>query len=266
MEISVFGMTDVGSRREKNEDAYLINTEHNLYIVADGMGGHLGGEIASRLAVSTIEEVIKGVLHDPEMTLQADLEIRPGDYRGYLQYAIGVASSRIFYRASNDPSLHGMGTTVVAMMFNGGKAYIGHVGDSRCYVVRGGRIRQLTQDHSLVGEQLRAGVISASDVKNHKLKNIITRSVGFQEDVDVDIIVRPIKKGDKFVICSDGLTNMVTTDALLEVVGEKCPREACMELIERANLNGGDDNITVIITEVVSSEPAEVKDEETEGI
>lgn len=266
MEISVFGMTDVGSRREKNEDSYIINIEHNLYVVADGMGGHLGGEIASKLAVATIEEVITSVLHDPEMTLQADLEIRPGDYRAYLQYAVGVASSRIFYRAANDPSLHGMGTTVVAMLFNGGKAYIGHVGDSRCYVVRGGRIRQLTQDHSLVGEQLRAGVISVSDVKNHKLKNIITRSVGFQEDVDVDIIVRPVKNGDKFLICSDGLTNMVNNDTLLEVVNEKGPREACMDLVERANLNGGDDNITVIITEVISSEPVAMKDEETEGI
>lgn len=266
MEISVFGMTDVGNRREKNEDSYIINTEHNLYVVADGMGGHLGGEIASKLAVATIEKVLTSVLHDPEMTLQADLEIKPGDYCAYLQYAIGVASSRIFYRAANDPSLHGMGTTVVAIMFNGGKAYIGHVGDSRCYVVRDGRIRQLTQDHSLVGEQLRAGVISAAEVKNHKLKNIITRSVGFQNDVDVDIIVRPIKKGDKFVICSDGLTNMVSNDVLLEIVNERGPREACMELIERANLNGGDDNITVIMTEVISSELVEMEDEETEGI
>lgn len=266
MEISVFGMTDVGNKREKNEDSYLINTEHNLYVVADGMGGHLGGEIASKLAVSSIEEVICSVLQDPEMTLQADIEIKPGDIRGYLRYAISAASSRIFYRAANDPSLHGMGTTVVTMMFNGGKAYIGHVGDSRCYTIRNGKIKQLTQDHSLVGEQLRAGVISASDVKNHKLKNIITRSVGFQEDVEIDIIVRPVKVGDKFIICSDGLTNMVNNDVLLEVVSERNPREACIELIERANMNGGDDNITVIVTEVISSEPVAAKDEETEGI
>lgn len=267
MEIAVFGSTDIGCRRERNEDSYLINTDYSLYVVADGMGGHLGGEFASRLATSTIEEIISELVQDPDMTLQSNVEVRPGDYKSYLKYSISVASNRIFERASHDPSLHGMGTTIVALMFNQGKAFYANVGDSRCYLVRAGKIKQLTTDHSLVSEQLRAGIIKPSDVKNHKFKNIITRSVGFQEDVDVDVNVKPVKVGDKFVLCTDGLTNMVPNEDILSVVSELSPKDACSELIERANKNGGDDNITVVVAEVRSvGENAPLDDEETEGL
>src|SRR3989338_7158331 len=133
MEIDVFGITDVGCRREKNEDSYLINAKQNLYAVADGMGGHVGGEFASRLAVDTIEEVIVEMLTDPEMTLQSDLDVRPGDFKSYLKYSIGVSSSRIYEKAVKDPSLRGMGTTVVVLLMRDNKAYFANVGDSRCY-------------------------------------------------------------------------------------------------------------------------------------
>lgn len=266
MEISGFGASDIGCRRERNEDSYLINSNHNLYVVADGMGGHLGGEYASKLATATLEEVISDLSIDPDITLQSDMEVRPGDYKGYLKYSISVASMRIYEKSANDPSLHGMGTTIVALMFAEGKAYYANVGDSRCYLVRAGKIKQLTEDHSLVGEQLRAGVIKPAEVKNHKLKNIITRSVGFQEDVDVDVNVKPVKVGDKFVLCSDGLSNMVPNEDMVAVVSELSPKDACNQLIELANKNGGDDNITVVVAEILSTETVPQGDEDTIGL
>lgn len=266
MEISVFGTTDIGCRRERNEDSYLINTDYKLCVVADGMGGHLGGEFASRLAISTIEEVVSELMQDPDTTLQSNIEVRPGDYKSYLKYAIGVAGNRIYERASRDPSLHGMGTTIVALLFADDRAFYAHVGDSRCYLIRSGKIKQLTQDHSLVSEQLKAGIIQPSDVRNHKFKNIITRSVGFQEDVDIDIDAKQVRTGDKFLLCTDGLTNMVSNEDILAIAAEKSPRDACNELVERANENGGEDNITVIVCEVEAVEKIPLADEETEGI
>lgn len=266
MQIVAFGMTDVGCRREKNEDSYLINSEHGLYVVADGMGGHLGGEFASKMATVTVEETIGSLMQDPDMTLQSNIDVRPGDHKSYLKYAISVASARIFERAAVDPSLHGMGTTIVVMFVRDGKAYVANVGDSRCYLIRGGKLKQLTVDHSLVGEQLRAGVITLAEVKTHKFKNIITRSVGFQEEVEIDIISKSLKVGDKFILCTDGLTNMVTSDDILTIAGERSPSDACKDLIELANKNGGDDNITCVIAEVAAVDDLPLADEETEGI
>jgi protein phosphatase len=227
------------------------------------MGGHLGGEFASKLATSTVEEVIREIMQDSEMTFQSIGDVTPGDYRGYLKYAVSVASNRIFERAGSDPSLHGMGTTIVVSLFRDGKLYCANVGDSRCYLIRGGKIKQLTVDHSLVGEQLRAGVLKPEDARTHKFKNIITRSVGFQENVDVDVTVKAVKAGDRIVMCTDGLTNMVAGNDILTIAGSRPIRGACNELIELANHNGGDDNITVLIAEVTATEEAIFRDEET---
>jgi len=266
MEIDVFGMTDVGRRREKNEDAFLINTEHNLYVVADGMGGHLGGEIASKMAVATIEEVMSGIMADPDLTLQSEFEIRPGDYKGYLRYAVGAASAKIYERAMIDPNLHGMGTTVVASVFRNNLAFIANVGDSRCYLEREGSVTQITEDHSLVTEQIKAGIIKQSEARGHKLKNIITRSVGFQDAVDIDISCLDIRIGDKFLFCTDGLSNMVGSEELSEILKNEAPREACLKLIELANDHGGDDNITLVVAEIHALDDIPHKDEETLGI
>jgi len=263
MEIEVFGMTDVGKRRDKNEDAFLINTEHNLYVVADGMGGHLGGEIASKMAVTAIEEVLTDVIADPDLTLQSEFEIRPGDYKGYIKYAVGIASGRIFEKAMRDPTLHGMGTTVVAAVFRNNLAYIANVGDSRCYLCRDGGVKQITEDHSLVTEQIKAGIIKQSEAKTHKLKNIITRSVGFQDTVDIDISCFELKVGDKILFCTDGLSNMVGNEELTVALRGEAPREACMKLIELANSHGGEDNITLIVAEIHSLDTNVLQDEET---
>ena len=250
MKIEYFGLTDVGRKREKNEDSLFVDGELGLFMVADGMGGHLGGEFASRIAVKTVSETIQQILKDPEATLSLNLGFDRSDYGEMLKYAIRVASHRIFEEASKNPNLRGMGTTSVAVLIQNGKGYIAHVGDSRAYLVREKSIQQLTHDHSLVAEQLRAGFITEDEVKNHKFRNIITRSVGFQSDVEVDLLVRDIDAGDHFVLCSDGLTNMVENEDICELTYKQDPKNTCQQLIELANKNGGDDNISVVVVKI----------------
>ena len=251
MQIKAFGISDVGKRRERNEDSYLINEDLRLLVVADGMGGHLGGEFASRMAVDTIDGIIKELEGDPEMTLQEGLSFKQGDYAGYLRYAIRIASQQIYEKAMQDANLRGMGTTAVVVLMRDNKAYIANVGDSRVYRIRKGEIQQITKDHSLVGEQIRAGIISENDARAHRLKNIITRSVGFQEDVDTDVDIRVLRTHDKFLMCSDGLSNMVQDDEICQVLEGNDLKTACKHLVDIANERGGDDNITVVAAEVM---------------
>lgn len=268
MRIRIYGISDVGKRRERNEDSFLINEDLGLAVVADGMGGHLGGEYASKLAVSTVEEVINSLENDPDMTLQEGVRLRAGDYSGYLRYATQVASMRIYEKAMSDSTLRGMGTTTVVALFRQNKVYIANVGDSRAYRVRDGKIQQITKDHSLVGEQIRAGILSEDDARAHRLKNIITRSVGFQEDVDTDVDIRIVREGDKFIMCSDGLSNLVSDNELCKVVQDNDMETACKHLIDIANERGGDDNITVVMTEIqsISDDTDETLDTDDETI
>lgn len=256
MKIDFFGQTDVGKKREKNEDSLLIIDSIGLFMVADGMGGHQGGECASRLAVKTVGDVLKQVFEDPEATLTEDVLFDRSNPGEILKYAIRQASHRIFEEANRNPHLKGMGTTAVTLLFRDGRGYIAHVGDSRAYLVRDGRVKQLTTDHSLVVEQLRAGFITEDEMKKHKFKNIITRSVGFQSDVDIDLLVRELEEGDRFLLCSDGLTNLVDDGDLGKVVSKNPAKEACQKLIELANKRGGDDNVTAIIASVLEAENA----------
>jgi protein phosphatase len=265
MLIKSFGQSDVGKRREKNEDAYLINNERLLYLIADGMGGHLGGEYASQLAVSTIEEVVKVLEDDPDTTLLEGESVKPGDYPNCLRYAIRVASRRIFDKANIDVNLHGMGTTAVVLLFRKNRAYIANVGDSRAYRIRDSKISQITQDHSLVGEQIRAGLISAGDSRIHRLKNIITRSVGFQEFVDSDIDIRAVRLGDRYLLCSDGLSNLVGDQEIKDIVVNNNLEAAVLRLIDIANERGGEDNITIILTEVAGLDDIPEFEDESSG-
>lgn len=246
MKITSCGITDVGQKRQNNEDNYLINDEVNLFIVADGMGGHVGGEYASQIAVTTIEEVLKNV-EDFEQEDQ-DTPSPSDNLMGHkLKYAIRLAGKRIFERTADEPELRGMGTTAVAMVFDQNRIYLAHVGDSRAYLIRGGYIHQITEDHSLVNEQIKAGLISPESAKHHKLKNIITRSVGYQEDVEIDTMVRPIHQGDCYVLCTDGLSNLIEEDEIKDIVESSNSQEiAAQKLVELANSRGGDDNITVV--------------------
>jgi len=248
MKIEAYGISNVGMKRSQNEDNYLINDAIQLYVVADGMGGHLGGEFASRMAVSTIEEVIER-FENPDATQIHGINSEEAIYGERLRFAISEASRRIYEQGLYDESLKGMGTTAVAVMINEEKAYIAHVGDSRAYLLRKGNIEQITEDHSLVTEQLKAGILAAEEVKGHRLKNIITRSVGYQEEAESDLDILTLEVGDRILLCSDGLSNMLEETEILKIVEAYPLKQACEKLIEAANQMGGDDNITTIIVQ-----------------
>jgi protein phosphatase len=240
------GLTDVGQRRDHNEDAFLVDEPLGLFIVADGMGGHAGGGTASRLAVETIRAAVaRARAEDPGRFGGADAEdTRVPDL---LRQAVEEACAVIYRTAQTDPELAGMGTTVTAVLVDGATAFVAHVGDSRCYLIREGRIYQVSEDHSLVNEQVKAGAISAEEARHSRFRNIITRSVGFEQQVLVDLIGLELQPGDAVVVCCDGLSNLVDDPEILSIV-EGAPVEVAPgRLVALANDRGGDDNITVIV-------------------
>lgn len=243
-------MSNVGMKRSHNEDHYLMNDELQLYVVADGMGGHLGGEFASKMAVATVEEVVQR-LSGAEATVIHGMNPSNNSQSEKLRFAVREAGRRIYDQSLYDEALKGMGTTTVASLVYEDEAYVANVGDSRAYFIRNGKVQQITEDHSLVSEQIKAGILSPMDAKGHRLKNIITRSVGYQEDVDPDIKVQTLKAGDRILMCSDGLSNLVEDREILEVVSNSTLQQACENLIALANERGGDDNITVLILQAV---------------
>lgn len=250
MRITSCGMTDVGVKRTNNEDNFLINDELNLFVCCDGMGGHVGGEFASAIAVNTVEEVLTS-MEFREEDIGIDPAENPVEFtREKLRYAVRLAGRRIFEKAEDEPEYKGMGTTCLVLLVDHGNAFIAHVGDSRGYLVRDGRIEQLTEDHSLVNERIRAGLMTPEEAKTHRLKNIITRSLGYMEEVEIDIQMNAIRRGDRYVLCSDGLSNLVETAEIGETVLDYSPQEACRQLIDLACTRGGDDNITVVIVRV----------------
>jgi protein phosphatase len=241
--------TDVGMKREHNEDSFLVNEDLGLYVVCDGMGGHAGGETASRLAVQTIErELLSSKLRkDDPYASTAPLAESP--LAAALREAVEGACAAVFRTSRANPELAGMGTTCISLLIHEGHALVGHVGDSRAYLVRDGEIHQLSEDHSLVNEQVRAGLLTPEEAKHSRLKNIITRSVGFEEDVLVDVLGVETRKGDRFLLCSDGLANLVDNGEIGQHLTANPLDEVPPKLIQLANDRGGDDNITVIAVE-----------------
>jgi protein phosphatase len=261
MQIQHGSHTDVGMKRDKNQDHHVCMPEIGLYVVADGMGGHLGGETASQVATEVIPAHLKRALATiPSVEItDGNLSDATRDKIGqYLEESIRAANQTIFDIAKKDSSLQGMGTTTTALLIIGNCAWVGHVGDSRCYFIRTeeGSIWQLTRDHSWVQEKLRAGIITRAQVKTDRMKNVITRSVGFELNVDVDIYTAEVHAGDTFLLCSDGLTGHLDDLQILQFVKKGLgPKPDSMgvtskRLIEEANLKGGDDNITVILVRV----------------
>lgn len=244
------GLTDVGMVRDHNEDSYAIDEAMGLYVVADGMGGHAGGEMASAIAVKTIPEWVR----DHRAELDEWLTHRRGEnpQPRILSNAIQRSCFNIHDAASKNPALQGMGTTVVSVWVHGQRAVVGHVGDSRVYLARNGHVLQITDDHSLVNEQIKAGVITHEQARHSRFKNIITRSVGFEADVAVDCHVLELAPGDRMLLCSDGLSNFIEVPevggALTALELEDVPRR----LIALANQRGGDDNITVVCLGLVA--------------
>lgn len=235
-QLKAAGKTHVGQVRADNEDALLVDLASGVFAVADGMGGHAAGEVASRLAVEALKE-----------TLSGDSEDSPSD-RMYGSY--NLANARIREEVVNDSSRQGMGTTLVAAKFDSGTVLIANVGDSRAYLVRDGRMRQVTTDHSWVMEQVDSGRMDEETAANHPYRNVITRALGSREDVDVDLFKQTLEPGDRLLLCSDGLTGMLGDSTILEILEEETNLEtAVARLIEEANESGGEDNITAVIVE-----------------
>jgi serine/threonine protein phosphatase PrpC len=236
MRLEAAACTHVGMRRRVNEDRFAIAPELSLYLVADGMGGHTAGQLASELATSATLRAIRS-LRDRRLSLAETL-----------RQAVACANHEIFMRASSEPSLTGMGTTLVAILASRGRAALAHVGDSRAYLVRAGRIRRLTDDHSLVGELVRRREISEDAARAHPHRHVLTRALGVRSFVEPDLAELTPLLGDVFAMCSDGLTAHVRDEEIAEVVrGEGTLEETCQALVQQANDRGGEDNTTVVL-------------------
>lgn len=242
MKPAVFGLSDVGHCRETNEDQFFFDPSLGLYAVADGMGGHAAGEVASRLAVEAVAETFR-------------LNGAPRDRRhaaDKLRAALAEANRRICESIRAHVEQRGMGTTLVALIIGDNHAIVGHVGDSRAYLLRDGRLERLTSDHSWVSEQVRAGLLTDDDAQRHPMRNIVTRALGSRDEVTADVAEHEIRPGDVFLLCSDGLNAMLTDDQIREQLVRHAgdPEAACRALVAAANARGGEDNTTVIVLSV----------------
>lgn len=235
MRVQSWCISDKGLKRQGNQDSFLVDERLGLFIVADGVGGHFGGEVASALAVETVREVVS----HPKAS-----EFKPKEV---LVQAYEEASHRIFDRATNEPKLNGMGTTMVTSYVRDNKIYIGNVGDSRCYLYRKPYLWQLTEDHSLINEQIRLGMMSEEQARKVIGKNVITRSVGFERDVFPDLLEREVSDGDTFLFCSDGLSGMVSDSEMCSIFNLNTVEKIAPIMIQKALEHGGDDNVTVLV-------------------
>ena len=239
--------SDIGKCRENNEDSFFVDEKMGLFIIADGMGGHNGGEVASKLAVQTTDSFIRERID----TLRTDDEVCH-----LLSEAIKVANGRIFEAGEQDVSLRGMGATLSIVLCCGKKAHISHIGDSRIYLIRNRKILQLTKDHSIVAELIREGRLSPEKAKTHHLRNMLSQVVGVSYQLTPDNFSIDMESGDYLLLCSDGLTNMVREDEILSIVQNERNSlfHCCNELVDLANNNGGADNITVIVVQQNNTE------------
>jgi len=240
------GKTDKGLVRSNNEDNFYLDVQAGILVVADGMGGHASGEVASKMAIDLIRDYFKNI-HEGRAPIIGNYQEDCSEITNLLGSAVRLANLAIFEAAGSDSKLQGMGTTVAAAMLDSNKLSIAHVGDSRVYLIRSGNIEQLTDDHSVVYEQMRQSLISREEAQQSEIKNILTRAVGIAPEVEVDIDELTVMDGDVLVLCSDGLSTMVLDEDILSaIVATDSPGEACEKLINMANGNGGKDNITVI--------------------
>jgi protein phosphatase len=293
MRLWAWGASDPGKKRERNEDSYLVDPDTGVMAVADGMGGHQGGATASRMAVELLaKELVEArgdfeaavrrakeasirtteempALDEPTGDLAPTIPVRTDDLMlpggvaiifspalELMRSIVRHASTAIYEAAWAKPELRGMGTTLTAVLVHAGKAHLVHAGDSRCYMFRDGQLRQLTEDHSWIAEQLKSGAISEAEARSSKFRHVITKSIGFERDIDADLKTVPVSAGDCFLLCSDGMSNYIEHGELERIVAMTWYRRLPQQLIELANDRGGDDNITVVVGLVSNAPPA----------
>jgi PPM family protein phosphatase len=234
--LKVAYLTDPGKHRPSNEDSLYVDEDIGLFIVADGMGGHNAGEVASKIAVDVTAEVV-------EAGLQSGKEVEE-----VFREALANANRSIFEKASVNPAWSDMGTTLLMALTTDHKVVIGHIGDSRAYLIGKGKIEQLTEDHTFVFEWLKQGLITREQARTHQARHGLTEVLGVTDEVEVDVAVWPWEKNACLLLCSDGLTDMIEDEEILAIVESASdPQQACNKLVTAANREGGEDNITVIL-------------------
>lgn len=249
--IEAFGKTDVGRRRKLNEDSFLVDPETHLYAVCDGMGGHNAGEVASRMAIEALDAFVQKSHREKEITWPYGLDADLSFAGNRLKTAIKLANRKVFRAADNREDYTGMGTTVVAALVTEADRLltVGSAGDSRCYVLRGGELKQITTDDSWVSAAWAEGILSAEEIERHPLKNVITKAVGAKDSIEIDVVEHKLEPGDLVLICSDGLHSMINDQAIREVLVARGAslEEAAGGLIDAANEAGGRDNVSVVL-------------------
>ncbi len=237
--LDIYGLTDAGKVRTNNEDYFLLNEEKGVFVIADGMGGHNGGEIASRIAVESFWTYVQSELHENSVIAQVVCN------------GIRQANREVFKKAQSDKTLRGMGTTMDVCFFKDAQLITFHVGDSRIYRFRGGTLQQLTTDHSFVEHLIESGEITREEAAVHPNRNVITRAVGSEPTVLIDVAEHEVASGDRYFMCTDGLSNLVSDSEIAEVLNSNIPlKEQAERLISIANEKGGTDNSTVLIIEI----------------
>jgi protein phosphatase len=254
MKIRYAAKTDVGMKRTHNEDYFSLIEDEQLFIVADGMGGHASGEVASKMSAETVSEFYQRT-KDEDATWPYKMDRQLSYIENRLACGIKLANYKIYDAASRDIRFKGMGTTIVTSLVCGDKIYVAHVGDSRCYRVRQGGIQQITRDHSLLEDYREAKPdMTEEEQRNFPHRNVITRALGMRETVQVDIKAHQIMDGDVYLMCSDGLSGMVDDPSILRIVSQaKSLERAVAELVDHANRAGGTDNITTLLLQCVAN-------------
>lgn len=249
MRLTSAGRTHVGMKRTHNEDSLRLYREENLFIVADGMGGHASGEVASQLAVETLVEFFRSTSEDDEITWPYKMDKGRKYEENRVVTGVKLSNRRIHEAATRDAKSKGMGTTIVVTFFVNDICYVGHVGDSRVYRLRQETLTQLTEDHSLLNDYIKMRQLTPDEIEAFPHKNVIVRALGMKDTVQVDVLSEPPEDGDIYLLCSDGLSGMITDEGMRKLLLE--PGDdldlKCERLIDEANRNGGTDNITVIL-------------------
>lgn len=252
MKLTCGALTDVGRKRAHNEDTYFSDAALGIFVVADGMGGHAAGELASKTATDNIEEFVRRYHEDPSITWPFGFDKRLNAETNAMVTGIRVGNIAIYNLQQERAELQGMGTTVACIQITDDLTVaFAHVGDSRVYRLRKGEFEQCTRDHSWVNEQLTRGLITEEEAKNHRFRNVITRALGYKTDMPIDVKIEQAQLGDTYLLCSDGLNGMITDDQM-SLLLQTTPdlQECAQKLIDAANAEGGIDNITVIVVRI----------------
>jgi protein phosphatase len=247
--IEVAGETNVGRKRNHNEDNFALLSQYGLFIVSDGMGGHASGEVASKLSIDALHEFLSETADDPERTWPYKMDRSKGYEENRFITGIKLANLRIYQAAQMDGSKRGMGTTIVSLYAADDGVYIGHVGDSRCYRFRNNKLEALTEDHSLLNDYIKMKRLTQEEIDNFPHKNVIVRALGMKDTVKVDTRFETPEVGDTFLLCSDGLAGPASDDEIEKIMQTSNGdlKEAVSRLIQQANDNGGPDNVTAVL-------------------